>query len=94
MRRKFNRAFKIEAVGLVTDRGVAVAQAARDLNVAESVLRRWMKVQGQVTQDGQLHPSRRRCGHRHCRGLPLHVDPERPESLMNPLSLGELAGFA
>jgi transposase len=27
-RRKFNREFKIEAVRLVTDRGVAVAQAA------------------------------------------------------------------
>ena len=27
----------------MTDRGVAVAQAARDLDVAESVLRRWMR---------------------------------------------------
>jgi transposase len=36
--RKFSREFKIEAVGLVTDRGVAVAQAARDLDIAESVL--------------------------------------------------------
>jgi transposase len=27
----------------VTERGVAVAQAARDLDVAESVLRRWMR---------------------------------------------------
>jgi transposase len=42
-RRKFTREFKIEAVRLVTDRGVAVAQAARDLDVAESVLRRWMR---------------------------------------------------
>ena len=41
--RKFSREFKIEAVRLVTDRGVAVAQAARDLDVAESVLRRWMR---------------------------------------------------
>lgn len=39
-RRKFSREFKIEAVRLVTDRGVAVAQAARDLDIAESVLRR------------------------------------------------------
>ena len=38
-RRKFSREFKIEAVRLVTDRGVAVAQAARDLDVAESGLR-------------------------------------------------------
>jgi len=42
-RRKFSRDFKIEAARLVTDRGVAVAQAARDLDVAESVLRRWMR---------------------------------------------------
>ena len=42
-RRQFGREFKIEAVKLVTERGVAVAQAARDLDVAESVLRRWMR---------------------------------------------------
>jgi transposase len=40
---KFSRAFKIEAVRLVTDRGVAVAQAAWGLDLAESVLRRWMR---------------------------------------------------
>ncbi|SMO65776.1 Transposase [Paracoccus laeviglucosivorans] len=39
-RRKFSREFKVEAVRLVTDRGVAVAQAARDFDIAESVLRR------------------------------------------------------
>jgi transposase len=42
-RRKFSREFKIEAVKLVTERGVAVAQACRDLDLAESVLRRWMR---------------------------------------------------
>lgn len=42
-RRKFSREFQIEATKLVTERGVAVAQAARDLDVAESVLRRWMR---------------------------------------------------
>ena len=42
-RRKFSREFKIEAVKLVTDRGVAVAQSARDLDVAASVLRRLMR---------------------------------------------------
>ena len=45
-RRKFSRDFKIEAARLVTDRGVAVAQAARDVDVAESVLRRWMRELG------------------------------------------------
>lgn len=43
MRRTFGREFKLEAVRLVTERGVAVAQACRDLDVAESVLRRWMR---------------------------------------------------
>jgi IS5 family transposase len=33
-RRQFSREFKVEAVKLVTERGVAVAQAARDLDVA------------------------------------------------------------
>ena len=42
-RRKFSREFKIEAARLVTDRDVTVAQAARDLDIAESVLRRWMR---------------------------------------------------
>ena len=43
MRRKFSREFKLEAVKLVRDRGVSVAQACRDLEIAESVLRRWMR---------------------------------------------------
>lgn len=42
-RRKFSREFKLEAVKLVTERGVTVAQACRDLELAESVLRRWMR---------------------------------------------------
>lgn len=42
-RRTFSRAFKIEAVKLVTERGVSVPQASRDLDLTESVLRRWMR---------------------------------------------------
>ena len=42
-RRKFSREVEIEAVKLVTERGVSVAQACRDLDLAESVLRRWMR---------------------------------------------------
>jgi len=42
-RRKFSREFKLEAVRLVRERGVAVAQAARDLDVHENVLRKWVK---------------------------------------------------
>ena len=32
-RRRFERAFKLEAVNLVRERGVSVAQAARDLDI-------------------------------------------------------------
>lgn len=42
-RRQFTREFKIEAVRLVRDRGVSVAQASRDLDVHENVLRKWVK---------------------------------------------------
>jgi transposase len=42
-RRKFSREFKIEAVKLVKERGVSVAQAARDLDVHENVMRKWVK---------------------------------------------------
>jgi len=42
-RRKFGREFKLEAVKLVRDRGVSVAQAARDLDVHENVLRKWVR---------------------------------------------------
>lgn len=43
-RRTFSRAFMIKAVALVTGRGVSVAQACRDLELANSVLRQWMRV--------------------------------------------------
>lgn len=42
-RRKFSREFKLEAVRLVRDRGVAAAQAAGDLDLHENVLRKWVK---------------------------------------------------
>jgi transposase len=42
-RRKFSREFKFEAVRLVKERGVSVAQAARDLEVHENVLRKWVR---------------------------------------------------
>jgi transposase len=42
-RRRFDRAFKLEAVKLVRERGVSAAQAARDLDVHENVLRKWIK---------------------------------------------------
>jgi transposase len=43
VRRLFSREFKVEAVRLVCDRRVSVAQAARDLDIHENMLRRWVK---------------------------------------------------
>ena len=42
-RRQFSREFKLEAVRLVKERGVSVAQGARDLDVHENVLRKWIR---------------------------------------------------
>ena len=42
-RRKFSREFKVEAVRLIKERGVSAAQAARDLDVHETVLRKWVR---------------------------------------------------
>ena len=42
-RRRFDRAFKLDAMKLVRERGVSAAQAARDLDVHENVLRKWVK---------------------------------------------------
>lgn len=44
-RRQFSREFKLEAVRLVKERGVSVAQAARDLDVHENVLRKLIREQ-------------------------------------------------
>jgi transposase len=38
-RRTFSREFKLGAVELVTERGMAVGRAAKDLDVHENVLR-------------------------------------------------------
>ena len=42
-RRKHTREFKIEAVRLITERGVGYAQASRDLGVDPNSLRLWVK---------------------------------------------------
>ena len=41
-RRRFSPEFKLEAVKLVKDGGVGIAQAARDLDICETSLRRWV----------------------------------------------------
>jgi len=42
-RRRFTPEFKLEAVKLVKERGVAVRQAAADLGLHENVLRKWVR---------------------------------------------------
>ena len=63
-RRKFSREFKVEAVRLVRERDVSVAQAARDLDVHENVLRKWVKELAAASADafpghGQMKPEQR-----------------------------------
>lgn len=60
-RRKFSREFKLEAVRLIKERGVSAAQAARDLDVHENVLRKWVRELGADPQHafpghGQMKP--------------------------------------
>ena len=42
-RRSFSREFKLEAVRLVRERGVSGAQAARDLDLHQNMLRNWVR---------------------------------------------------
>jgi transposase-like protein len=42
-RRSFTREFKLESVRLVKERGVSVAQAARDVDVDGNMLRKWIR---------------------------------------------------
>jgi transposase len=42
-RRIFSREFKIEAVRLVTERGVSITQAAQDLGIGGNMLGRWVR---------------------------------------------------
>ncbi len=42
-RRQYTREYKVEAVKIVTDGGVSIAQAARDLDISQSVLQRWKR---------------------------------------------------
>ena len=42
-RRRYTREFKLEAVRLIKDKNLSVRQAAQDLDIHESVLRRWVK---------------------------------------------------
>jgi transposase len=60
-RRKYDRAFKLEAVKLVTERGTPLAEAARNLGIHENLLRKWKQQYIEDTADafpgkGRLKP--------------------------------------
>jgi transposase len=60
-RRRYGREFKLEAVKLVRERGVSVAQAARDLDIHANLLRNWVKAlaadpQHSFPGQGQMKP--------------------------------------
>jgi|SRR5581483_8754019 len=42
-RRSYTSEFKVEAVKLVTEKGYSVAEAARSLDIGETLLRSWRK---------------------------------------------------
>lgn len=56
-RRSFSREFKLEAVRLVTEGGLSLSQAARDLGVAEGMLGRWPR--RLVRDPGEAFPGQR-----------------------------------
>ncbi len=49
-RKQYSAEFKREAVRLVTDKGLSLAQAARDLGINDNLLGRWKK---QMTADAE-----------------------------------------
>ena len=71
-RRRFSREFKLEAVRLVKDRGVAVAQAARYLDVHENVLRKWIR-------EAKTDPQHAFPGHGQMKPEQLEIDRLRRE---------------
>lgn len=71
-RRKFSREFWLEAVRLVRNRGVAIAEAARNLNVHENVLRRW-------TKEFAVNPGQAFPGHGEIKPEQMEIDRLRRE---------------
>jgi transposase len=59
-RKTYTREFKLQAVRMMTDQGLSVAEVARRLGVAENCLRAWRaaaREQGEAAFPGQGHPS-------------------------------------
>ena len=66
-RRTYTNAFKVEAVKLITEKGLSVAEASRSLDIGETLLRSW-KVAFQAQGD-QAFPGNGR--------LPAHEEEMR-----------------
>lgn len=71
-RRKVTREFQREAVKLIEDRGVSVAQAARDVGVQGTVLRRWVR-------EGTADPQQAFPGQGQMKPDPLEIERLRRE---------------
>jgi transposase len=58
-RKSYSREFKLEAVGLITEKGYSIAEASRNLGIEYSVLRRW---KNQLADDPQnAFPGKKSC---------------------------------
>ncbi len=58
-KRRFTNEFKLEAVRLAEKGDVPVARVARDLELHETVLRRWMQQFGQRADGTRMTPEER-----------------------------------
>ena len=55
-RRIYSREFKLEAVRLVQEHSVSIAQASRDLDLNDNVMRRWIREMSSDPQSGIPQP--------------------------------------
>ena len=51
-RKQYTKAFKLDAVSLVLDQGLTIAEAARNLKIRANMLGRWVK-ESQADDNGQ-----------------------------------------
>ena len=83
-RRKFIREFKLEAVKLVRERCVTMAQTARDLGVHGNVVRRWVREYAADTQpefpgQGQMKPDQLELERLRREAIPLKAERDIPK---------------
>ena len=68
-RRTFDPSFKLEVVNTINNQGLSVSQVAKDMNLTESTVRRWVQ---QVDEELAGRPGK---------GLPLTPDQQRIRQL-------------